>query len=157
MQETDGVVPEDIFLLTLRQGQSEQTRKLFRRILHGKSPFSPDRGHLHHKLIDLGFTQKEAVGIIYALCGLLGLVALTFTDTMFKETRFVKSLALVAVAILIFAINFLIMKNPSARYLSGIFNPDDIPPEHLSPAKRAQLELPPDESTESHTDGDDTV
>ena len=99
------------------------------------------------------------MGIIYALCGLLGLVALTFTDTMFKDARFVKSLTLVVVAILIFFINFLIMKNPSARYLSGIFDPDDIPPEHLSPAKKAQLELPLDENESAHvgTDGDDTL
>ena len=147
------IIPLSIFALPIL----DTSWAIIRRLLHGKSPFSPDRGHLHHKLIDLGFTQKEAVGIIYALCGLLGLVALTFTDTMFKETRFIKSLAVVGVAILIFGINFLIMKNPSARYLSGIFNPDEIPPEHLSPTKKAQLELPLDESAESGTDGDDTL
>ena len=147
------IIPLSIFALPIL----DTSWAIIRRLLHGKSPFSPDRGHLHHKLIDLGFTQKEAVGIIYALCGLLGLVALTFTDTMFKETRFIKSLALVGVAILIFGINFLIMKNPSARYLSGIFNPDDIPPEHLSPTKKTQLELPLDESAGSGTDGDDTL
>ena len=27
------------------------------------------------------------------------------------------------------------MKKPSARYLSGIFDPDEIPPEHISPLK----------------------
>ena len=144
------IIPLSIFALPIL----DTSWAIIRRLLHGKSPFSPDRGHLHHKLIDLGFTQKEAVGIIYALCGLLGLVALTFTDTMFKETRFIKSLALVGVAILIFCINFLIMKNPSARYLSGIFNPDDIPPEHLSPTKKTQ---PLDESAGSGTDGDDTL
>lgn len=147
------IIPLSIFALPIL----DTSWAIIRRLLHGKSPFSPDRGHLHHKLIDLGFTQKEAVGIIYALCGLLGLVALTFTDTMFKETRFIKSLVLVGVAILIFAINFLIMKNPSARYLSGIFDPNDIPPEHLSPAKKAQMELPLDEPAASDTDGDDTI
>ena len=152
-----GLVAEDSRILLVNDGSKDDTWAIIRRLLHGKSPFSPDRGHLHHKLIDLGFTQKEAVGIIYALCGLLGLVALTFTDTMFKETRFIKSLVLVGVAILIFAINFLIMKNPSARYLSGIFDPNDIPPEHLSPAKKAQMELPLDEPAASDTDGDDTI
>ena len=60
--------------------------------------------------------------------------------------RFLKQLAepmtiilLVAAAIAIFAINFLIMKNPSARYLSGIFDPSDIPPEQLSPSKKAEI------------------
>ena len=32
----------------------------FRRILKGKSPFSPDREHFHHKLVDRGFTHGEA-------------------------------------------------------------------------------------------------
>ena len=129
------IIPLSIFALPIL----DTSWAIFRRLLHGKSPFSPDRGHLHHKLIDLGFTQKEAVGIIYAICGLLGLVALTFTDTMFKETRFIKSLLLVAAAVAIFAINFLIMKNPSARYLSSIFDPSDIPPEQLSPNKKAEI------------------
>ena len=126
---------------------------IFRRILHGKSPFSPDRGHLHHKLIDLGFTQKEAVGIIYAICGLLGLVAITFTDTMFEEMRFIKSILLVAAAIFIFVINFLIMKNPSARYLSGIFDPADIPPEQLSPSKKSDSN---ETSAKEEVDGEES-
>jgi UDP-GlcNAc:undecaprenyl-phosphate/decaprenyl-phosphate GlcNAc-1-phosphate transferase len=29
------------------------------RILHGRSPFSPDRNHLHHLLLDLGFSHKK--------------------------------------------------------------------------------------------------
>lgn len=144
------IIPLSIFALPIL----DTSWAIFRRILHGKSPFSPDRGHLHHKLIDLGFTQKEAVGIIYAICGLLGLVALTFTDTMFEEMRFIKSLLLVAAAICIFAINFLIMKNPSARYLSGIFDPADIPPEQLSPSKKSESEEIPatEESDSEETD-----
>ena len=31
-----------------------------RRVLKGKSPFSPDREHFHHKLVDRGFTHGEA-------------------------------------------------------------------------------------------------
>jgi len=82
-------------------------------------------------------------------------VALTFTDTMFEEMRFIKSLLLVAAAICIFAINFLIMKNPSARYLSGIFDPADIPPEQLSPSKKSELEEIP-EAEESDSEETDT-
>lgn len=108
---------------------------IMRRLVHGKSPFSPDRGHLHHKLIDLGFTQKEAVGILYAICGILGLVAATFTETMFQNERLLKSALLAAAALLVFVLNYIIMKKPSTRYLSGVFDPADIPPEQLSPAK----------------------
>ena len=74
-------IPIAIFALPI----FDTTFAVIRRLLHKKSPFAPDRGHLHHKLIDLGFTQKEAVGILYAICGIVGLVAVTFTDTFFKN------------------------------------------------------------------------
>lgn len=48
---------------------------MFRRIREGRSPFSPDRNHLHHKLLYLGFTHREAVILIYALQATLFLFA----------------------------------------------------------------------------------
>lgn len=44
------------------------------RIAKGKGPFSPDRNHIHHKLIDLGFSKKKAVCLI-VLTGALLVVA----------------------------------------------------------------------------------
>jgi Flp pilus assembly protein TadB len=35
------------------------------RAVRGVSPFSADRNHLHHRLIDMGFTQKKTVIILY--------------------------------------------------------------------------------------------
>jgi UDP-GlcNAc:undecaprenyl-phosphate/decaprenyl-phosphate GlcNAc-1-phosphate transferase len=40
---------------------------MLRRILSGRSPFSSDRNHLHHRLLDLGFAHHEAVMCIYCL------------------------------------------------------------------------------------------
>lgn len=37
------------------------------RIVHRQSPFRPDRNHIHHQLIDLGFYHYEAVAVIYLL------------------------------------------------------------------------------------------
>jgi len=37
------------------------------RIYEKRSPFSPDKNHIHHKLLDAGFDQYEAVFIIYVL------------------------------------------------------------------------------------------
>ena len=34
------------------------------RILNGKSPFSPDRNHIHHLLIDLNLTHLQATGVL---------------------------------------------------------------------------------------------
>lgn len=41
------------------------------RLASGRSPFSPDRRHIHHQLLDLGFRQYEAVSLIYLLHGSL--------------------------------------------------------------------------------------
>ncbi|MEV5408309.1 undecaprenyl/decaprenyl-phosphate alpha-N-acetylglucosaminyl 1-phosphate transferase [Thermopolyspora sp. NPDC052614] len=37
-----------------------------RRMSYGKSPFAADRGHLHHRLLDTGHSQRSAVLILYA-------------------------------------------------------------------------------------------
>lgn len=38
---------------------------VIRRVLAGKSPFHPDRMHLHHRLLALGHTHRRAVVIMY--------------------------------------------------------------------------------------------
>ncbi len=48
---------------------------ILRRIKEHRPIMSPDRGHLHHRLVDMGFTHKQAVLIIYAICVILGAVA----------------------------------------------------------------------------------
>jgi len=48
---------------------------MFRRLREGRSPFSSDRNHLHHKLLYLGFTHREAVMLIYGLQAVLFLLA----------------------------------------------------------------------------------
>jgi len=45
------------------------TLAVIRRLRAGKSPFSADRGHLHHRLLDMGHTHLHAVLILYAWTG----------------------------------------------------------------------------------------
>jgi UDP-GlcNAc:undecaprenyl-phosphate GlcNAc-1-phosphate transferase len=40
---------------------------MVRRVLAGRSPFTPDRNHIHHRLLDLGFAHHEAVICVYFL------------------------------------------------------------------------------------------
>ncbi|HEX5452112.1 MAG TPA: MraY family glycosyltransferase [Candidatus Limnocylindrales bacterium] len=49
---------------------------IVRRISGGRSPFSPDRGHIHHRLLDLGLSHRSTVLLIYAICAALGAVSL---------------------------------------------------------------------------------
>jgi UDP-GlcNAc:undecaprenyl-phosphate GlcNAc-1-phosphate transferase len=45
------------------------------RVRNGLSPFSPDKRHIHHRLLDIGFTHAEVVGTIYLLQGVFLLAA----------------------------------------------------------------------------------
>ena len=54
---------------------------VIRRVSHGQSPMHPDRGHVHHRLIDMGFSQKQAVGVLYVISAILGLSAVVLTAT----------------------------------------------------------------------------
>lgn len=57
---------------------------IVRRIIKGKSikaVLSPDRGHLHHRLMDRGYTQKQAVLILYGLSATLGMFAVILLDS----------------------------------------------------------------------------
>ena len=60
---------------------------------------SPDRGHVHHKLIDMGFNQKQAVAILYAISATLGLTAVVLTSS--GEVKAIVLLLAVLVAILV--------------------------------------------------------
>ena len=48
---------------------------LVRRVLSGHPPFAPDRGHFHHRLLDVGLTHQQAVLLIYGMTALLGTLA----------------------------------------------------------------------------------
>jgi UDP-GlcNAc:undecaprenyl-phosphate GlcNAc-1-phosphate transferase len=52
---------------------------IVRRVGSGRSPFTPDRGHIHHRLLDLGLTHRQTVLLIYAVCILLGVLALVLS------------------------------------------------------------------------------
>ena len=117
------LVPLSIFALPLL----DTTVAIIRRVAHGKSPFSPDRGHLHHKLVDMGFTQKNAVRILYAICALLGLVAVVFTDTIFDSSRLVKAVLVLILALIVFLFNYLIIKSPNLRVHTGLFDDEPLP------------------------------
>ena len=52
---------------------------ILRRVARGQSPMSPDRGHIHHRLIDMGFSQKQAVAVLYIISAILGLSAVVLT------------------------------------------------------------------------------
>lgn len=109
-------IPLSIFGLPL----ADTSIAIIRRIAHGKSPFEADRGHLHHRLIDMGFGQKQSVRILYAVCAMLGLSAVMLTNRAWFGGGLVLVVALIA-----FMIIYHIMKTPHLRIHSSIYNSDE--------------------------------
>lgn len=72
---------------------------IIRRIVKGKSfkaVFKADKGHLHHRLMKQGFTQRQSVAILYALSATLGMLAIIMIeDGIWKSLSFI--LMLIAV------------------------------------------------------------
>ncbi len=71
---------------------------ILRRLLHSRSPFIADRKHLHHRLLDVGFSQRQAVGLIYLLSLCFGFIAL------FLESGKQKLIALLILIIIMFSL-----------------------------------------------------
>lgn len=54
---------------------------IVRRLAQGSSPFAPDRGHFHHRLLDLGLGHRQAVVLIYAICAVLAILSFRLSGT----------------------------------------------------------------------------
>ena len=46
------------------------------RVLNGRSPLRADRGHLHHRLLDYGWSQQQIVLLFAGLSAILGAASL---------------------------------------------------------------------------------
>ncbi|MBB5335066.1 glycosyltransferase family 4 protein [Pectinatus brassicae] len=67
-------------ILTLGLPILDTTFAIVRRYRGGIPIFKPDKGHLHHRLLDLGFTQRQAVLLMYVFSSFLGLSAIALTQ-----------------------------------------------------------------------------
>lgn len=62
-------------LLILGMPVTDLTFAIIRRKLRGQSIAMADRGHLHHRLLDAGFTQRHAVFLMYGISACFGMAA----------------------------------------------------------------------------------
>ena len=93
------LIPLSIFGLPL----FDTAFAFIRRILHGQSPFTPDKGHIHHRLIRMGLSQKDSVYTLYAICGILGVAAF-----FLAYESYIKALAVILIGFSILVINLLL-------------------------------------------------
>ena len=78
---------------------------IIRRLLKKQNPMTADRGHFHHRLIDMGLSQKQAVAILYSISAILGLAAVVITTS-----GEMKAIILVFALCLAVAIGIFVMK-----------------------------------------------
>ncbi|MBR5342703.1 MAG: undecaprenyl/decaprenyl-phosphate alpha-N-acetylglucosaminyl 1-phosphate transferase [Oscillospiraceae bacterium] len=83
-------------LLALSVPLADTLFAVLRRLRRGQSPFRADRGHIHHRLLDLGLSQKQAVAVLYGASSLQGLTAvlLAGTDALSRALCLLPALAL---------------------------------------------------------------
>ena len=77
------------------------------RVSEGRSPFSPDKNHIHHKLLALGFDHHEAVMVIYAIQADLFLLAYWL--------RYESDVTILAVVSSFFGASILILQTATRR------------------------------------------
>ena len=70
---------------------------IVRRYRGGVPIFRPDKGHLHHRLLGLGFTQRQAVLLMYVISALLGLSAVALTEVSSQIAIFILLIVIVAI------------------------------------------------------------
>jgi UDP-GlcNAc:undecaprenyl-phosphate GlcNAc-1-phosphate transferase len=85
---------------------------ILRRLFTGKSIIQADRGHIHHKLIDMGLSHKQSVVVLYTASSALGLCAIVLAEKGALSALFL----IIAIAVFVVA---------GAKYMNIM--DDDIP------------------------------
>jgi UDP-GlcNAc:undecaprenyl-phosphate GlcNAc-1-phosphate transferase len=70
--------------ITLGLPLIETCVSISRRFIAGRPIFSADREHIHHKLLDLGLTQRQVALVLYAVTASCGLMALFLLKSGFR-------------------------------------------------------------------------
>ncbi len=87
---------------------------IFRRIVNRRPIMEADKGHLHHRLMRLGYGQRRATLMLYGVSGIMGVAAVTFSRDLFVETAGLFAIALMLIYIFLTDANHIMpqIKNP---------------------------------------------
>lgn len=78
----------------------DTTFAIFRRLLSGQSVATADKGHLHHRLLARGFSQKQTVLILYGLSAIFGAFAVIVAKANSKQAVYLSVLLFIAAILL---------------------------------------------------------
>src|SRR5690606_37843949 len=67
----------------------DTTLVVISRMRRGLHPFTAGKDHTSHRLVQMGYSQREAVLILYLICGIFGMAALFVTQADIVEGYFI--------------------------------------------------------------------
>jgi hypothetical protein len=110
---------------------------ILRRVARGRSPFEPDAGHIHHRLLQTGLSQKKVAYLIYFVSATLGLVAASLVHQQ-------KYFLMLAGTVLVMAVFFaeVLNRHRQRRGVLGSGNIEDDDPDEKKnspPPRKAKL------------------
>lgn len=93
----------------------DTTFAIIRRVANKRPIFQADQGHLHHRLLRIGFSQRRAVLLIYGISALFGGIALHLTDFAQANVLIIVSILLILWGAVDFRSFFAKRQPPKAR------------------------------------------
>jgi UDP-GlcNAc:undecaprenyl-phosphate/decaprenyl-phosphate GlcNAc-1-phosphate transferase len=111
------------------------------RLRHGANPMRADRRHLHDRLLDLGWSQRQVASAAYGICALFGVIALLFD----KRVKFYV-FTVIGAALLISLVALVMRGPPAAEAGDKAKLPPPRPdgPPGSSVTKRAGMDISPE-------------
>ncbi|GAA0728223.1 MraY family glycosyltransferase [Clostridium malenominatum] len=79
---------------------------MIRRKINGKPIMEADKGHLHHRLLDMGLTQRQAVIIMYLISAILGSFAILAMQVSSQSSYFLLAIVMSMLVIIAWKYGF---------------------------------------------------
>ena len=121
-----------------------------RRAVKGQNPMHADRSHVHHRLIDMGLSQKQAVAILYVISAILGVCAVVLTTS--GELKAMLLLITLCIFCAIGATGYLTGRKPGSRKEKAA--EQEASAEEEKPAEETPQETQPQQAEEEKHEED---
>lgn len=79
---------------------------MIRRKVNGKSISQGDKGHLHHRLLDLGLSQVQAVIVMYIISGVLGIVSIIALEVSSTNSYIILAIVMTIIVLIAWKVGF---------------------------------------------------
>ncbi|UCM90512.1 MraY family glycosyltransferase [Streptomyces marincola] len=120
---------------------------IVRRTWNGRSPFSADRGHLHHRLLEIGHSQSRAVLIMYFWSALIAFGAVAYSVQSANAALVPTVMGLSAAGLVVLLLPRFTPRVP--RWAQGL-----VPPRYRDRKRRLAPQLPVESAADVHEPGE---